>query len=74
MGVMMRHPFLSGPEGRGLFSREDVADDHAELYEFIEARWFAEIKHRRVFLCLIVISGRVGGRHHDNRNLRVQFG
>jgi hypothetical protein len=63
VGVIAVLPFLSGPgytEGQGLFSREYVADDYAELYEFIEARWFPEIKHRGVFLRPVVIGGSVG--------------
>ena len=75
VGVMLS-PFLSSPghtESQRLFSREYVADDDAELYEFIEARWFSEIKHRGVFLRPVVIGGSVGGGHHDHRNLCIEF-
>jgi hypothetical protein len=63
VGVMLLSPFLSSPghtASQRLIFGEYVADDRAELYEFIEARWFSEIEERGVFQRPIVIGRRIG--------------
>jgi len=60
---MLCLPFLSSPghtASQRLILSEYVAYDHAELYEFIEARWLPEIKERGVFLRPFVIGRSVG--------------